>query len=419
MSSGAARRRTVATTAARPRPSASPSFLFLSWFTRLPFAAIGACAFILTVGVSSQWDLPLIVLVICAALATVYSASGPRPAPPLRGAVLLFLAVTAISTFASPRSAESVRLNAALLPGGLLFFVIAERFETLRHTRSVYLSFSVLSLTLSGWLLWNAWLDGAVSPNVWALHAATPLLVVGNDVTFLAVIAPLSFALMCGQARYATTVTAGLSLVLTACVVGLFLSRGALLILLVSLGGAALLIRPRLAIAGGISLLVATVAVDAALGFPFAAKFGRVWIDGLQDGRTDLWPLALSSFREAPWFGHGPYTVVYTAADQRETMRWAHNLYLDVLVGQGLVGLGALGFLLARAFSHVCATHARARGETRTLNAAAFAALIGFCLSGFHETSLLRLWAVISFFALLGVIAHLSTVTATKEVESL
>jgi hypothetical protein len=44
----------------------------------------------------------------------------------------------------------------------------------------------------------------------------------------------------------------------------------------------------------------------------------------------------------------------------------------------------------------------------RSLNGAALAALIGFCLASVYEISLVRLWAATILFALLGVTSRLS-----------
>jgi len=364
------------------------------------------------VGVSTAWDVPLIVLVSCAVAATVCAPASSRRLLPLTGTVLLFLGITAASMLMSSDAAQSLRLSAPLVPAALLFFLIGDRFETVGHTRALYLTFSLVSLGLSGWLLWNAWLDGWVSPNVWAQHAGTPLLVVGNDVTFLAVVAPLSLALIYGHPRRAIAAISGLSILFTVCVIGLFLSRGALLALVVSLGCASALIRPRLAIACGALLLGVTVVVDAALGFPLASKFAAAWTSELP--RVSLWQQAWSTFLDSPWVGHGPYTVTYIAADQRESMRWAHNLYLDALVGQGLVGFAALLLLLGSAVSQAWATHRVAQGDVRTLNAAALAALSGFCVAALYEISFLRLWAVVSLFALLGLISHLADIARSQ-----
>jgi O-antigen ligase len=302
-----------------------------------------------------------------------------------------------------------------LLPAALLFFLVAEYLPTRGQIAGVCLSFSLVGVVSSIWLLWNAWLDGWISPNRWAQHADSPLFVVANDVSFLAVIAPLSFAVLCNRPNRPAAIAAGLSLASTSCVIPLYQSRGALLALFVSLGVAGAMMRPRLAVVVGIALLSAAVIVDAAAGFGFAAKFAHVWNNGWHDSRFDIWSEALRTAASAPWLGHGPYTVVYSSAEQGEQMRWAHNLYLDVLVGQGAIGLVALVVLLVRAFTSAWDTHRAADPNTRALNAGACAALVAFCLTAMYETSLLRLWANITLFAVLGIIANLS---ATGRAES-
>ena len=374
---------------------------------RAPFGPIGVCAYIAGAGVSLALDLPLLFLVVCAAIAGLQTRTAPSRPVPLALPVLAFLGLTAVSIGLSAQPGQSLRVMASLLPAALVFFVVASLFPAVRHVWSMFLTFAIVSTGLSMLLLWNAWLDGPVSPNIWALHAATPFLVVGNDVTFLAVIAPLSLVLT-GHRRTGVRLVGGLSLALSAGIVVLFESRGALVVMAVSLACAGALLRPRGLARAGVAVAMIVCVVDASLGFPLAGKFGLLWSEGLWDARLGIWRAAWQSFREAPWLGHGPYTAMYVSSDGRESMRWAHNLYLDVLAGQGLAGLGALGVLLAAALLLALRTHGAADGDVRRLNAAALGSLVGFCVAAVFEVSLIRLWATTTLFTVLGVIARLS-----------
>ncbi len=392
------------------------------------FALLGTCAYLAGFALPLRWDIPLLVLALMGALAM---ASGPRHgAPPwslLTVSVLVFLASVGVSTLVSEEIGRSVRLSAALLPGILLFFLVADHFEGIRHTRLLYMTFSMVALGLAAMLLWTVWREGWLSPRTWVSHAGSPLLMVPNDVTFLAVVAPLSWALLYRAPRSAVGLLAALSILLSVGVMCLLLSAVALLTMLTAITCVAALVRPRLGVACGLGLLLVALLVDGVLGFPLVAKFGHNWAAEagylwsgessrlweaesmrIWYGRLPIWVTAWAMFLEAPVWGHGPHTFVYRAADGT-SMAWPHNLYLELLAEQGLIGLAALGFLLVVGVSTAWHTHRVAQGEARMLGVGVFAALVSFCVAAFLELSLLRQWVVISLFVLLGVIAQLSS----------
>src|SRR5688572_22829085 len=159
--------RSVSGSQSRAPTAERDDFIATPWMPALanmPWASIGACAYVGGVGLTLRWDFPLIMLSVCALLSTMRAPRRPEAAP-LTVALLFFFAATAISVFASRESRDSLQLSAALLPGGLLFLVIALGFRTIRDVRSLFLCCSLVALALSLWLLWNAWLDGSVSPN--------------------------------------------------------------------------------------------------------------------------------------------------------------------------------------------------------------------------------------------------------------
>jgi O-antigen ligase len=84
-------------------------------------------------------------------------------------------------------------------------------------------------------------------------------------------------------------------------------------------------------------------------------------------GRTEVWDIAIKSFRETPLFGHGYYSMTSTGKMYvwgAERWQTAHNVYLHVLTGTGLIGF----FLLLWALFHVLQPmigYARRRGPER------------------------------------------------------
>ena len=116
-------------------------------------------------------------------------------------------------------------------------------------------------------------------------------------------------------------------------------------------------------------------------------------------------------FLQAPVLGHGPHTFFYTGPDATG-MGWPHNLYLELLAEQGIIGFAALVFLLVIGVSAAWHLHQATRSDVRIFGAGALAGLVSFCFAAFLELSLLRQWVVITLFVLLGATAQLASFQA-------
>lgn len=373
-----------------------------SWTQAL--APFGVCAYIAGFALPLPWDVPLIVLALLGGLALILDYRDlPNPNALLFALVFVFLISRLISTAVSESFSRSVRLGTGLAPGVLLFVLIAGHFRSPAAIRLLYVTFASIGLGLSSAVLWTAWRSGRLSPVSWVSDLGSPIIVVPNDLTFLSVIAPLSLSLAYRAPRTVVRAIAAVSFASSVGVTALAHSRVAMLTMILSVSLAAARVRIRLGIVFGLFLLTVALVSEALLGFPLTAKF----LSG-EEGRIGLWAAAWMKFLEAPWLGHGPHTFVYTSADH-VTITWAHNLYLELLVEQGLVGLLALAVLLVSGVSAAWNTQRAALSDARHLGSAAFAGLIAFCFAALFESSFLRQWVVITFFALLGVIAQLAS----------
>jgi O-antigen ligase len=323
--------------------------------------------------------------------------------------MLAFLASMAVSTVVSEDIGRSVRLSAALLPGILLFMIAGEHLEGVRQIRLLYLTCSVVALLLAIAVLWAAAWHGRGGGGVSAMMSPrlAPILVVRNDITFLAVLAPLSLALFYREPRGGTGIIAAASIVLSLGAICISESRTAALTLVIGLVATVVLVQPRqrfLQSLAGVFALICVALVANALLLPESQVITRLVRNWTLSGRTDLWSTAWAMFEQAPVLGNGPHTFgVFNR------IPWAHNLYLEVLAEQGLVGLSALGcFLVSGLFAAWKAQHTGS-SEARLLGACALAGLIGFWSAGAVELSLLREWVATTLFMLLGIITHLST----------
>jgi O-antigen ligase len=394
----------------RITPQFLPRLSSLSLRCSSKFGVEGACLYIAGFALPVQWDVPLLVLALLGGLAIVTRPQASVTASSSLALLLVaFLAVTAISTLLSVDIGRSIRLSTPFLPAALLFFLLAEHFDGPRDIRLLYLTFSLLGIVLASKMLWVAWqAHGTQYPRVSSL--GVPLLVVPNDLTLLALIAPLSLVLLYRDARQVCGIIAGLSIFLSLCAACAFVSRTATLTMMISLACVTLLTQRRRHLATGLAALLALlllVLLLNALLFPDAQLVNKVLRgnSGTINGRTPLWSTAWTLFLDAPVWGHGPHTfgVFHPKAP------WVHNLYLEILTEQGLLGLAALGGLLTYAFAAAWKLQRAGSGDAALFGAGALAGLVGFCSAAVVELSFVRQWVVIILFILLGVIARLSS----------
>ena len=370
---------------------------------------IGACVYLAGLALSLPWNLPLIGLALFGTLAIVTSSRASAPNwSPLALAVVAFLFATALSTLVSEDVGRSLRLSAPFLPGVLLFLIVAEHFTSVRDVRFLYLTLSMVGLGLASVLLWFAWrlgetITNAARPNVGYL--GIPILVVRNDVTFLALVAPLSLVLFLNEPRRLVRILTALSILFSLGVVCILRSRTAVLTMIITLTCTSVLLQRKRHLISGLAYTLVMVVfvffIDGALGFPLAARFGQM--------KTVQWRITQSlaaweMFLQAPVLGHGPH--IYGLSHRAP---WVHNLYAEVLAEQGCVGLLALGSLMVCGLVVAWQVQRTATAEARLLGSGALAGLIGFWSAGMVELSLLREWVVTTLFMLLGIIKFLST----------
>jgi O-antigen ligase len=352
-------------------------------------------------------NFPLLGLALCSTLA-VATNSRARAAgwSPLTLAVLAFLGATVVSTVWSVDLDRSLRLSMPFLPAGLLFMIITAPCTGPQDIRRLYLALSAVGLGLAVTVLWGAWMAShGLGLNALVPRLGIPILVVPNDVTVLAVIAPLSWVLLCREPRGLVGLVPMLSILLSAVAVCVYLSRTAVLTMLITLLCAAVLSqrfhRRTLWTVGVLAVLLlgllTWIDIPQVPGPSLLTKFLE---RGL--GRIPYWTTAWTMFLDAPLVGQGPHTFGLF-----HKTPWTHNLYLEILAEQGLLGLLALGSLLICGLVGGWRLRRAQTEDGCLLGAGAFAGLVGFCAAGVVELTLLREWVVTMLFMLLGVIGHL------------
>jgi O-antigen ligase len=324
--------------------------------------------------------------------------------------VFLFLIGLCLTIFTSNNVYHSLRLSVPLIHATLIFYLINENFLTTRSIDGLYSVLSVLVFAVAVILLWIAWSNPEENPATWILNSNNALLVVPNDTVFFSILSPLSFYLAFFKQKTLTTYFSLTSIFLSIIVFIIYQSRIALLTMVVALSPMLTLLRLRLVIMWILALLISAGLIDAFMGWPLLDKFIR--FGHKLDPRWALWLSAWSMFVDRPLLGFGLHTFglfyqpyfqqISIAVDPRHTP-WAHNLYLETLAEQGIVGMLALALLLFRVMTISWHLKTIASCQQHKISVLAlFSSFLGFSCAALFDLTWKRLWVWIVFAILLG-----------------
>ena len=378
------------------------------------YSPLAVCLYILAYALPVTANFGLMVLAVLGALAAwsggISAGAGPRR---LWMPVATFVLVTLLTATVSVDVPRSFALSAALLPSVAICLLIAGGF-TRRESVDWLLAAHLLvgggiSVAVAVALSRMGWRVPAGYEN-WIARVNCPLLVVSNDLAYLALLAPFAVALWMGGGWW-RRVLAGSFLVSALLIAGVAQRRQVALLLLVMLAGMSLLLRPRWALVSAGAATALMLFIDVALGWPLTGRFELLWRageagqTGLWDARLPIWSHAWQMFLAHPLFGQGPHTFSYTSVDGIQ-VSWAHNLYLETLAEQGVVGLASLVTLLGALLWQATKNWTRARTDDAPLAAALLTATVGILLGGLVEFTFLREWLTVLLFTVAGLLAR-------------
>jgi O-antigen ligase/tetratricopeptide (TPR) repeat protein len=97
----------------------------------------------------------------------------------------------------------------------------------------------------------------------------------------------------------------------------------------------------------GLGLLMLVI-----IGFIFVQQENQPTHGPILQSRNMLWNPAFIAIPESPWIGHGPYAYIfyflrYNSVPPTLLFDYAHNIYLDILVSSGILGLVVFFIFLA------------------------------------------------------------------------
>lgn len=393
--------------------------MLIPFMARMTIIHGGVCAYLLCIPFHTNlpWDVPLIGLALIACYA-VFTRETKQPvitSHTLLILVLAFLLTTILSIIFSRNVFQSLRFTMFLLPATLIFFLIGEHFHFPAGTHLVYCTLSIIGLGLAAALLLTPWQHPefeTLNPINMARAMGSPLIIVANDLIFLSLLAPFSAAVFFKAYSSPSGMVAAISIILSISAVVMYQSRGALLTMVVSLVTFALLAwknKWRYLYAGvlGGSVIGVSFFTDWARGFLLFQKV----MNAPTSSRLVLWAHAWKEFLHAPLIGNGPHSLRYHEGIAGRYAPWAHNLYVEMLAEQGVLGFMVFVLLLVYGMKIAWETQRHQDQSVQIFGAGIVASLVGFCLASVFEISFIRQWAVVMLFIILGLILHFSSLT--------
>lgn len=378
---------------------------------------IAICLYIVSLGLPVRSDIPMIILSSAGILSASLKFDNKTDSVPLTAYISFpFLMSVILSVFVSADIKRSLLLSLSFIPAYLLFFLV---FDTADHQKKIYylyLIFSVLGLLISLHALKSAITLNQGIPGIRIKNMGNPNLLVPNDLIILVIIIPFSLSLI----RYTDSPIIGffcsISILSSICIVIIYQSRGALILAGISFIVMACFLNSYKIILFCAIAVFAGLSADILTGSHLLLKFTGVW-----NTRIVYWLTAWEMFKDAPILGHGLHTYASLYHEYRHRISvpgwvsiderfapWTHNLYLEILSGQGITGLSCFVFLLYSGFKAAWNSVSSSDKGIRVLGIGILSSLLNFCLAAAFELSFVRHWVVMIFFSILGIIASLS-----------
>ena len=368
----------------------------------------------------SNFSFLLLVAFVASPRSTFINSISPRLGS-INLALILFVAVFGISVLLSNSIAPSLRSSASWPSSLVIYYVVATKMDYEKDWRIFCLSFSLCALLAAFLCIFGFYFTNDGSPNETIGMIKSPLFVVPNDTIFLSLVTPFSFSLIVESKNTAARLVACLSVVVSLIAIIAFESRTALAVTFICATVSIWNNRFRPVIVYLLALGISTLVIDAFLGFSIYQKLPIV-----PSSRIPLWHAALTMFQEQPFFGAGPFTFGPYYQDflkeisypswiiiDRRVIPWPHNLYLELLAGSGLIGLMSFIGLFVVIYSKLLSS-LKSRRSNKLMLKTLLAITTGFVVAALVETTFLRIWVLILFFALVGFVANVSSNKTSK-----
>ena len=280
----------------------------------------------------------------------------------------------------------------------------------------VFSIFSLLSLLISTTALLAFFTANSGGPLSWVKEISNVYVIVPNDLVLVSILIPFSVVLVFKKGKSAIGILAIVSIFLAMVVVIIYRSRIGMISSMTSIGCVILLLSRRRLIEILTASAIFLILVDWIQGFEIINKFENIW-----QSRLFIWIVGWEMFTDSFWLGQGPRTFGQLYFPYRNNldlpgwilvddrwMPWAHNLYLEILIEQGIIGFFCFVMVIIFSLLALLKVLKSEIENIRILGAGIFASFLSIIVAAFCELSFIRHWFVILLFSFLGLIHALS-----------
>jgi O-antigen ligase len=399
--------------------------------------AIGTAAVLVLIAIS-RWGplagqlnvlvaaITILIAVIVVVLPKVSAVSQPLPRLALPAVLFLLAAIASVPTSPDPSTAR--HLLRGIVTGVAIYFVTSRGTRDVRGVRTLMRGTSVTGLLVGGlatyqYLTGSGLASGFVTQSGSLVARVTAGFSQPNQLGgFLLVLAPLSLAGFLLDRRLRILHAAAFAI--TAAGIYVSFSRGSLI---------GLAVVPFIFLRGRQTLLLAPVIAALALSLTpnlLQERFATLTSGGSEIAtRTDIWTTSVDIWSAHPLLGVGlggfstAYREArvpgkrYLPATVFEPPPHAHNLVLNQLAEEGIVGLLALLLLMAGGVRLALRLRAGATREQRLIGTAGLAALIAFNIHNLFDVTLQQTETTVVFWVVLGMLSGAAHSSRLPEVE--
>ena len=251
-----------------------------------------------------------------------------------------FIVSFLISFILSDHQLKTLTFFPSMLPALIIFFLITEFFQK-KDYHLLYLSLSASSMIVSIMTIKMCVLSENLSPSIWIQQTQLPYFIVPNDLIVFSIFIPYVIIEGFLHKSIFIKIFSLIAILLNLVMFVLYQSRSGVILSLMAIFLSLCLVmtKKKYLFLLIFFIVLVVIFVDHFWDFYLTKKIlsgSDSWLT-----RLEPWLIAWKIFKEHPITGSGPQTFIVFYPK----MPWAHNLYMETLAEQGIIGIISLLFL--------------------------------------------------------------------------